>query len=263
MSRSDDPTEAILDAAVRLHRRAPGTLDMGAVAREAGLSRATLYRHIDGRESLLALLVSSGRLPAVAADRDRARLLGVAFQVLLDRGPSGFTMGAIAKAADVDPSTLHRRFGTRQGLLDAVIEEFGGRRHAWQLGTDPARDPADELREFTLRLLQLMPRLGALMRFAVGVPKADRRRFQKLRRAGEGTEIALARWFETLQKRRFLAAGDAHLLAQSYLGLVFSLGWLFPDLAETPTPPHGTLAEFVVTRFLDGARAPAATWADR
>lgn len=263
MSQPPDLPPALLDAALRLYRKAPSSLTMGAVARAAGVSRATLYRHVAGREALLAALVRTGRLPKEAADPQRARVLAAAFRLLLDKGPAQATMGAIAKAAGVNPATLHRRFGTRQALLDAVTEEFGGRRFAWRLGTDPSRDPVEELTDFTRRLIDLAPQLGPLLRFALALPSADRRRFQKLRRASEGTEVAVAGWFAALQSTGFLGPGDPHLLAQSYLGLTFVLASSLPGVRETPALPRDALADFIVSRFLDGARRPRTTWSDR
>lgn len=51
----------ILEAVGRvLSRGEPGQFTMGAVAKEAGVSNATVFRHFDGRESLFEAFVDSG-----------------------------------------------------------------------------------------------------------------------------------------------------------------------------------------------------------
>lgn len=54
---------------------------------------------------------------------NRARVLEAAQRVLAREGPSGLTMDAVATEAGVGKGTIFRRFGDREGLAEALIDE--------------------------------------------------------------------------------------------------------------------------------------------
>ncbi|WP_405534979.1 TetR/AcrR family transcriptional regulator [Streptomyces sp. NBC_00075] len=57
------------------------------------------------------------------ATRNRARLLAAAALLVADRGAEHVTMHEVARAAGVGKGTLFRRFGDRDGLLLALLDE--------------------------------------------------------------------------------------------------------------------------------------------
>ncbi|MEV5478047.1 MULTISPECIES: TetR/AcrR family transcriptional regulator [unclassified Streptomyces] len=57
------------------------------------------------------------------AARNRARLLEAAARLVAERGAGQVTMQAVAEAAGVGKGTLFRRFGDRDGLLLALLDE--------------------------------------------------------------------------------------------------------------------------------------------
>ncbi|MFI1355621.1 TetR/AcrR family transcriptional regulator [Streptomyces sp. NPDC020898] len=57
------------------------------------------------------------------AARNRARLLEAAALLVAERGPEHVTMREVAEAAGVGKGTLFRRFGDRDGLLLALLDE--------------------------------------------------------------------------------------------------------------------------------------------
>ncbi|HNT75073.1 MAG TPA: TetR/AcrR family transcriptional regulator [Anaerolineae bacterium] len=59
-----------------------------------------------------------------AEDDTRQRILEAAAQVFSARGYAGATTRALAAAAGVNEVTLFRHFGTKQGLFQAVVEQF-------------------------------------------------------------------------------------------------------------------------------------------
>jgi AcrR family transcriptional regulator len=63
--------------------------------------------------------------PAERADaaRNRARLLDAAARLVAERGAEHVTMHEVAAAAGVGKGTLFRRFGDRNGLLLALLDE--------------------------------------------------------------------------------------------------------------------------------------------
>lgn len=66
-----------------------------------------------------------GRPSALDADAtgQRTTLLRAALDCYVRHGVSGTTLRHIADHAGVTPATLHYHFGSRDGLLDAVVEE--------------------------------------------------------------------------------------------------------------------------------------------
>ncbi|MEV0225296.1 helix-turn-helix domain-containing protein [Streptomyces sp. NPDC050704] len=59
----------------------------------------------------------------VDAARNRARLLEAATLLVAERGPEHVTMREVAEAAGVGKGTLFRRFGDRDGLLLALLDD--------------------------------------------------------------------------------------------------------------------------------------------
>ena len=57
---------------------------------------------------------------------NRERLVSAAEEVFADRGPAA-TLDDVAKAADVAPATLYRRFANKDALVQEVLTGFFGR----------------------------------------------------------------------------------------------------------------------------------------
>ncbi|MFE9750768.1 TetR/AcrR family transcriptional regulator [Saccharothrix saharensis] len=57
------------------------------------------------------------------AERNRAAILATAARLIGEHGPDGFSMEDVAAAAGVGKGTVFRRFGDRDGLVRAVVDE--------------------------------------------------------------------------------------------------------------------------------------------
>src|ERR1700759_2816924 len=75
--------------------------------------------------------VSVQRLPMIGQPRERAdaaenrrRILAAAQTLANDRGASGLTMQAVATAAGVGKATVFHRFGDRDGLVRALLDNY-------------------------------------------------------------------------------------------------------------------------------------------
>jgi len=81
---------------------------------------------------------------AAEVERTRARILAAAGQVVAELGVGGSSVGKVADLAGVSRITVYNQFGSKSGLLEALLADFGptsGR------GTpDAAADPAADLR---------------------------------------------------------------------------------------------------------------------
>ncbi|WP_299574952.1 TetR/AcrR family transcriptional regulator [uncultured Williamsia sp.] len=86
-------------------------------------------------------------------DRDdvRVRIVEAAAHLLTDHGPSAVTTRGVAQAAGVQPPTIYRLFGDKDGLLEAVAEhvmaEFVAHKAAEVAATPHGVDPVDDLRD--------------------------------------------------------------------------------------------------------------------
>ncbi|MEP1124202.1 MAG: TetR/AcrR family transcriptional regulator [Ilumatobacter sp.] len=113
-----------------------------------------------------------GRLPADERDDRRAAVIEAAFAELLERGADGVTMLAIARRAGASKETLYSWFGSRDGLLSAMIvsnADATADRIATALGGGDLHEPRETLAAFGAGLLRLLtdPRSLALNRAAM------------------------------------------------------------------------------------------------
>jgi AcrR family transcriptional regulator len=64
----------------------------------------------------------------LAEDGAKARIIQAACDLLLaDEGFAGFTVEAVARQADVARATIYYQFGSKSGLLEAVLDEVAAR----------------------------------------------------------------------------------------------------------------------------------------
>jgi AcrR family transcriptional regulator len=105
-----------------------------------------------------------GRPPAGASAAHREVVLDAAFELLVERGYQGATMAAVAERAGSSKETLYAWFGSKQGLMTALIHrqaEASNRAVAAALDAGaadgrPLPDPAETLTAFATNLLRLL-----------------------------------------------------------------------------------------------------------
>src|SRR5262245_37724830 len=103
----------ILSAAERLvSRHGVEGLTMHRLARVTGLSRATLYRQVGGREALLDALAESGNDVGDRAET-RTRILAGAREAFTRAGFDATSIEQVAEAAGVGVATVYRHFGDK------------------------------------------------------------------------------------------------------------------------------------------------------
>src|SRR5690348_16435266 len=123
---------------------------------------------------------NSGR--AELARQVRARVLGAAYEALLEGGWSGTTIAAVAARAGVSVETVYKRFGGKAGLLKAVYDvRLAGDDEPVPIGERPAvralaaeRDPRRAVRGYAALGLQLVERAGPLLAVLLESRGADR-----------------------------------------------------------------------------------------
>jgi AcrR family transcriptional regulator len=113
-------------------------------------------------------LADAPRAERADAARNRQRVLETAAELFAARGVEGVAMDDIARAAGVGKGTLFRRFGDRQGLLRALLDEAERRlqedvlRGPPPLG--PGAPPAERLLAFLHGLVELVEERGEILR---------------------------------------------------------------------------------------------------
>lgn len=163
---------------------------------------------IDGTR--LPLVRGQTHLRADAA-RNRARLLEAAAGLVAERGAQAITMESVAAAAGVGKGTVSRRFGDRNGLLQALLDHTESQfQEAFLSGPPPLgpdADPATRLRAFGPALLHLERTHADLYLAAEPAPE---RRFAVPAERLRHTHV-------TALLRALLPDADAELLAHTLL----------------------------------------------
>ncbi|BDD81725.1 TetR family transcriptional regulator [Tsukamurella pulmonis] len=112
--------------------------------------------------------------PAAEPRRDAARnrelLIDAAQRLFAERGVDAVSMDAVAQAAGVGKGTVFRRFGSRAGLLQALLDhdetELQQRFMFGPPPLGPGGDPVHRLTEYGKARMQLIARHGDLLRGA-------------------------------------------------------------------------------------------------
>ncbi|HJP72572.1 MAG TPA: helix-turn-helix domain-containing protein [Candidatus Limnocylindria bacterium] len=140
MTISADPTihRQVVAAARSLLVSEPGA-SIGRIASDAGVSRATFYRHFGSRDALLAAVEMEPPAPA------RDRILETAADLLGRGGLHGFTMEHLAVAAGVSRATVYRLFPSKAALFGEIVRAFSPFEPAMAVMREHGDRPPDEV----------------------------------------------------------------------------------------------------------------------
>jgi AcrR family transcriptional regulator len=118
---ADDLVQAALRAA-RVLGKDVADVPVLAIAREAGVSRSTLIRHLGGSRAALDEAVRSAGVDPGGQAPVRTRALDAAAELISTSGLAAATLEAIAARAQCSVHSLYASFGGRDELLRAVFE---------------------------------------------------------------------------------------------------------------------------------------------
>jgi len=100
-------------------------LSIEAIAREAGISKATFYAYFESKEKLRKALLAEGLDETLLSPRDnRAAILEAALKTFAERGFHATTLEDIADAAGITKGTIYWYFKTKESLLSAIAERY-------------------------------------------------------------------------------------------------------------------------------------------
>lgn len=151
---SDVPADVVgaaLRAAESLGRDV-ADVPLVAIAREAGMSRSTLVRRLNGSRQPLDDAVRAAGVEPGGRPPVRERAVQGAAVLISDRGLAAVTLEAVAAQADCSVHSLYAVFGGRAELLRNVFDRYGP-----ILELDEAvSDPHAELGETVHRIYRLL-----------------------------------------------------------------------------------------------------------
>jgi AcrR family transcriptional regulator len=119
---ADDLITAAIDAAEAAGKPV-ADVSLDAIARQAGISRATLFRRIGTRAALDAAVRASG-VDLGGRPDVRSRATAAAADLIEEAGLAAMTLEAVAARAECSVQALHSQLGGREGLLQATLERF-------------------------------------------------------------------------------------------------------------------------------------------
>lgn len=248
--------ETITDAAARLVAlHGPDGFTMDDLAREAGLSRATLYRQAGSREAVLSALSAQGVEIGERLDV-RDRILAACRVVFTRAGFEAATLEDIAREAGVGPATVYRQFGDKAGLISAFAGHLGPRRAMREMAPRPTGDPRADLERTAATVMRYAAEDLDLLKLALlermrGGPWAELLKDSPLR-----AQTALVRLMESYAASGVLGPHEPRRMARAFAGMLFAF-FTGPLLEGEPLPDPEETARFVTRVFLDGLASTA------
>lgn len=127
MTTAHDVPAEVVDAALRAADslgRDVADVPLVAIAREAGISRSTLLRRLNGSRQLLDDAVRAAGIEPGGRPPVRERAVQAAGRLISERGLATTTLEAVAAQADCSVHSLYAVFGGRDELMRAVFDRY-------------------------------------------------------------------------------------------------------------------------------------------
>jgi AcrR family transcriptional regulator len=241
-----DVLSTVLAAAERLLAEGPEALTMDALARASGISRATLYRLVGGREQLLA------RLGAAESGDVRTRIVDAAGAVFARLGLEGATIELVAREAGVGPATVYRHFGSKEGLISAFVAEWKHRRRVLAAADTPSHDARADVERVARAIATSLAQERDLMRVLIGDACRDSGSLAAIRKRPVRATHAIAALLRHHMDAGRLRRADPEMSARSLFGMILVHTFIGPLLDGTRPPEPEAVVSHVVPIFLSG-----------
>ena len=249
----------VLVAARQLLDTSPeNTFTMDQLARESGISRATIYRRFGSRTAILQSIAAEDGINIKELDGPdiRERILNATRLALASAGSVNFTIEQVAIDADVGVATIYRHFGNKESLLQSLSEQMHPRRVALQLLEQNSGIFEDDLLHFATNTLRFMyeHRDMAPVYFSGDAKIQDI--FKALRSDQNRTIDTISHYLETQMQADQLPTQNAFDLATAFVGMLVGFAFIRASYTDDPLSPEQA-AQTVVYIFLSGIQNEA------
>lgn len=119
-----DVKDKIKEAAKRIiEADSSEQVTISEVARIAGISRQTIYRHIGGKRELDQLIGKKRSVPDDTTEKSRDRILAAAYKTIARLGYAAATIDRIAVEAGLTKGAVYWHFKNKKELFLAILEK--------------------------------------------------------------------------------------------------------------------------------------------
>jgi AcrR family transcriptional regulator len=245
--KTDETDEIIEVARVLAESKGIEHLTMNAVARQAGISRATLYRRFPNKDTLLEHLRAHGlELPSPTSARER--ILAAMQQRVGVHGDLNVTIDEIAQLAGVSVMSVYRSFGDRDTLMAAFLDQLSPREGATKriAKGKPIAEVLGYIARRAIRMAEQNP--GLLLAAMTDSPAA--KALEQLRTTTHSTRKVLVTYFKAASARGELVDLDPKLLVAYWIGMTLAEPVFLRRLNPTLTINIDESADRAVHTFL-------------
>jgi len=253
------PTQSI-DERILAAARALLASDAGAdftmdqLAAAAGVSRASLYRRVGGKQALLDRLAAEEAVDADQwATRDVHSAILQAARTLFGRyGLVRPTMEQIAQEAGVGVATVYRHFGDKAGLVRAFAETFTPQRDLQETTLHSTGDVEADLVQIVAALLRFLQANRDIFRLSLMESRENQQLIASWPDTPKRTLYQLRDYFQQQMDAGRLLPGNAQEMALALLGMMMAFGFFGPAFYDLPLDDPEKTAHVIVNLFLQG-----------
>lgn len=249
-------TDRILTAARHLLAANPdAAFTMDQLAKESGISRATIYRCMGSREALLRRLAVEQGIDIKELDVPNMaeRILKATRSALGQAGAVNFTIEQVAEDAGIGVATVYRHFGSKAEILKALSTSFQPKREALNTLEHTSGDLETDLRRFTTTVLGFMIENRDLAPFYFSSNPQIQEIFISLGDDQNRTLGILSSYFEKQMQAGHILTRNPLDLATAFLGMIIGFAFAQPRITGIVQKPE-KIAALVTDLFLDGIR---------
>jgi len=254
MGEEDALDQAILEAARSLLEKGKQNFTMEQLAAQVGISRATVYRRVGGKEALLQRLARESVKPIPPSDT-RQRILHAARMIFGREGLAAATMEHIAREAGVGVATVYRLFGTKENLIHAFMEEMAPKAALRHLTVHPTDDLRGDLHRIVAAVVAFFHEHRDILRLTLLGLERERRYLTSLRQDSDSLLGFLTDYFRHQQEaQRIRSTEEPQELALALLGLILAFVLIAPVHYGLDPTPLEKVTDIIAHIFLDGIR---------
>lgn len=170
------------------------------------------------------------------SDKTKLRIMDAASQLFSEKGYAGSTTREIAEVAGVNEVTLFRHFGTKEKLVKAIMDKYGGLAIAENIEEKLSGDYQSDLMFIGQMMMKVMMERNDAMRMAI-CESGNFPEFQEIVRENpRQLRLMLARYFKNQMEHNVIQKAYPEVLAQAFLGMFFSYSILLGFLGDSLQP---------------------------